>query len=72
VSDTDKAKNKIQDLGGRAKEALGKVTGDKDTEHEGEREQAKSHLKDAGEKVKEAAEKLQEAGEKVIDVFHKK
>jgi len=35
VSDTDKAKNKIQDLGGQAKEALGKVTGDKSTEHEG-------------------------------------
>jgi len=31
VSDTDKAKNKIQDLGGQAKEALGKVTGDKST-----------------------------------------
>ena len=58
MSDTDKAKNKIQDLGGQAKEALGRVTGDKSTEHEGEREQTKSHLKDAGEKVK--------------DVFHKK
>ena len=28
----DKASNKIDDLGGKAKEALGKVTGDKDTE----------------------------------------
>lgn len=65
MSDTDKAKNKIQDLGGQAKEALGKVTGDKSTEHEGQREQTKSHLKDAGEKLKEA-------GEKVIDVFRKK
>ena len=72
MSDTDKAKNKIQDLGGQAKEALGKVTGDKSTKHEGQREQTKSHLKDAGEKVKEAGEKLKEAGEKVIDVFHKK
>ena len=65
MSDTDKAKNKIQDLGGQAKEAFGRVTGDKDTEHEGVREQAKSHLKDA-------VELLKEAGEKVIDVVHKK
>ena len=72
MSDTDKAKNKIQDLGGQAKEALGKVTGDKSTEHEGQLEQTKSHLKDVGEKVKEAGEKLKEAGEKIIDVFHKK
>jgi uncharacterized protein YjbJ (UPF0337 family) len=72
VSDTDKAKNKIQDLGGQAKEALGNATGDKSTEHEGQRDQMKSHLKDAGEKVKEAGEKLKEAGEKIIDVFHKK
>ena len=64
MSDTDKTKNKIQDLGGQAKEALGKVTGDKSTEHEGQREQTKSHLKDAGEKLKEA-------GEKIIDVFRK-
>ncbi|TGD84974.1 CsbD family protein [Mycolicibacterium sp. CH28] len=72
MSDIDKAKNKIQDVGGQAKEALGKVTGDQSAEREGQRDQAKSHLKDAGEKVKEAGEKLKEAGEKVFDVFHKK
>jgi uncharacterized protein YjbJ (UPF0337 family) len=71
VSDTDKAKNTIQDLGGQAKEAVGKITGDESTEHEGQREQAKAHLKDAGEKVKEAGEKIKEAGEKIIGVFHK-
>ena len=48
------------------------MSGDKSTEHEGQRDQTKSHLKDAGEKVKEAGEKLKEAGEKLIDVFHKK
>jgi uncharacterized protein YjbJ (UPF0337 family) len=48
----DKASNKIEDLGGKAKEALGKVTGDKDTENEGKVDQAKSSLKDAGEKIK--------------------
>jgi uncharacterized protein YjbJ (UPF0337 family) len=50
----DKASNKIDDLGGKAKEALGKVTGDKDTENTGKVDQAKSNLKDAGEKIKDA------------------
>jgi uncharacterized protein YjbJ (UPF0337 family) len=50
----DKASNKIDDVGGKAKEALGKVTGDKSTENEGKIDQAKSSLKDAGEKVKDA------------------
>jgi uncharacterized protein YjbJ (UPF0337 family) len=57
VSGVDKAKNKAQDLGGKAKEAVGKVTGDKRTEHEGKGDQAKSNLKDAGEKVKDAFKK---------------
>ncbi len=50
----DKASNKIDDLGGKAKEAAGKVTGDKGTENEGKVDQAKSSLKDAGEKIKDA------------------
>jgi uncharacterized protein YjbJ (UPF0337 family) len=54
VSGIDKAKNKGQELGGKAKEAVGKVTGDKDTENEGKGDQAKSNLKDAGEKIKDA------------------
>ena len=54
MSGTDKAKNKAQELGGKAKEAVGKVTGDKDTQNEGKGDQAKSNLKDAGEKVKDA------------------
>jgi uncharacterized protein YjbJ (UPF0337 family) len=57
VSGADKAKNKAQDLGGKAKEAVGKVTGDKSTENEGKGDQAKSNLKDAGEKVKDAFRK---------------
>ena len=47
MSGTDKAKNKAQDLGGKAKEAVGKVTGDKSTKNEGKGDQAKSNLKDA-------------------------
>lgn len=57
MSGTDKAKNKVEDLGGKAKEAVGKVTGDRDTENEGRGDQAKSSLKDAGEKVKDAFKK---------------
>jgi uncharacterized protein YjbJ (UPF0337 family) len=57
MSAEDKVKNKIEDAGGRAKEAIGKVTGDKDTKNEGRADQAKSSLKDAGEKVKDAFKK---------------
>jgi uncharacterized protein YjbJ (UPF0337 family) len=54
VSGLDRAKNAVEDVAGKAKEALGKVTGDKDTENEGRTDQAKSDLKDAGENVKDA------------------
>jgi uncharacterized protein YjbJ (UPF0337 family) len=57
VSAEDKITNKIEDLGGKAKEAVGKVTGDHDTKNEGRADQAKSSLKDAGEKVKDAFKK---------------
>ena len=54
MSATDKIKNAIEDVEGKAKEALGSVTGDKSTENEGKKDQAKSDLKDAGENVKDA------------------
>ncbi|MFZ1178543.1 MAG: CsbD family protein [Mycobacterium sp.] len=57
MSGTDKAKNKLEELAGKVKEAVGKVTGDTSTEDEGKRDQAKSNLKDAGEKVKDAFKK---------------
>ena len=57
VSGTDKAKNKIEDLGGKAKETLGRATGDRTTENEGRGDQSKASLKDAGEKVKDAFKK---------------
>jgi uncharacterized protein YjbJ (UPF0337 family) len=50
----EKVSNKIDDVAGKAKEALGKVTDDHDTEAEGKLDQAKASLKDAGEKVKDA------------------
>lgn len=57
MSGTDKASNKIEDLGGKAKEAVGHVTGDDSTKNEGKADQSKSSLKDAGEKVKDAFKK---------------
>jgi uncharacterized protein YjbJ (UPF0337 family) len=57
VSATDKAKNKVENVAGKAKEALGNATGDSRTRDEGRGDQAKSNLKDAGEKVKDAFKK---------------
>lgn len=54
MSATDKASNKIEEAGGKAKEALGKATGDRSTENEGRKDQSKADLKNAGEKVKDA------------------
>jgi uncharacterized protein YjbJ (UPF0337 family) len=54
MSFVDKAKNKVENLGGQAKEAAGSASGDKSTENEGKVDQAKANLKDAGEKVKDA------------------
>jgi uncharacterized protein YjbJ (UPF0337 family) len=54
MSATDKAKNTMQDVEGKAKEALGSVTGDKSRENEGKADQSKADFKDAGEKVKDA------------------
>lgn len=57
----DKAKNKIEDLGGQAKETVGRVTGDRQTEAEGKSDQVKAGLKDAGEKIKDAGAKVKDA-----------
>jgi uncharacterized protein YjbJ (UPF0337 family) len=53
----EKLTNRIDDIAGKAKEAVGKATGDDDTRVEGKLDQAKSSLKDAGEKVKDAFKK---------------
>ena len=54
MSATDKVNNAIEDVAGKAKEGLGKATGDRSTENEGRKDQAKSDLKNAGENVKDA------------------
>ena len=44
-------------IGGKAKEAFGKATGDDSTEAEGKIDQAKASIKDAVENVKDAFKK---------------
>jgi uncharacterized protein YjbJ (UPF0337 family) len=53
----DKAKNSAQITKGKLKEATGKMTGDDQLEVEGEADQMKGNLKQAGEKVKDAFKK---------------
>jgi uncharacterized protein YjbJ (UPF0337 family) len=50
----DKLRNKGEDLKGKAKETIGRATDDEELEAQGRTDQAKSSLKDAGEKVKDA------------------
>lgn len=50
----DKANNKADELKGKAKEAIGKVTDNEQWDIEGKADQIKSNLKQAGEKVKDA------------------
>jgi uncharacterized protein YjbJ (UPF0337 family) len=53
----DKIGNKAEELRGKAKEAVGSATGDDALESQGDHEQRKSSLKQAGEKVKDAFKK---------------
>ena len=53
VSGIDKMKNKAEELSGKGKENLGEATGDRDLQAEGQADQAKGNLKQAGEKVKD-------------------
>ncbi|MGA9869990.1 MAG: CsbD family protein [Rhodococcus sp. (in: high G+C Gram-positive bacteria)] len=51
----DKIGNKSEDLGGKAKEATGSVTGNDDLKNEGKGDQVSAAVKDGAEKVKDAA-----------------
>lgn len=53
MSETDKAKNKGEELKGKVKEGIGGATGDEGLERQGKTDQAKGNLKQAGEKVKD-------------------
>jgi uncharacterized protein YjbJ (UPF0337 family) len=54
MSATNKVKNNIKKFGGRAKETLGRATGNRKLENRGVRDQFESDVKGAGEKVKDA------------------
>ena len=49
----DKAKNKAEEMQGKGKEAVGQATGDDELKAEGQADQTKGNLKQAGEKVKD-------------------
>lgn len=50
----DKMKNAAENVGGKAKEAAGKVTGNERLEAEGQADQTAADVKQAGEKAKDA------------------
>jgi uncharacterized protein YjbJ (UPF0337 family) len=54
VGTEDKLRNQGEDLKGKAKESIGRATDDEELEAQGRTDQAKSSLKQAGEKVKDA------------------
>jgi uncharacterized protein YjbJ (UPF0337 family) len=50
----DDMKHNMEDMKGKAKEAVGDVTDNERLEAEGQADQTKAHLKKAGDNVKEA------------------
>jgi uncharacterized protein YjbJ (UPF0337 family) len=57
----DKAAHKGTELKGKAKEAVGDVTDDRDLQAEGQADQAEGNVKQAGDKVKDAGSKVKDA-----------
>lgn len=53
MSAEDKVDNKLDDLRGKAKEGVGRATGDEELEAQGRGDQAVADLRQAGEKVKD-------------------
>jgi uncharacterized protein YjbJ (UPF0337 family) len=54
----DKISNKAEELKGKAKEAVGKATGNEQLEAEGQVDQGKAGVKKVGENVKDTAKDL--------------
>ncbi len=54
MSGIDKIKNKADELVGQGKETVGEHTDNTDLQAEGQTDQGKANLKQAGEKVKDA------------------
>ena len=55
MSFSDKAQNKAEEMGGKAKEAAGDATDNRKLEAEGEADQTEAKAKQAGEHLKDAA-----------------
>lgn len=64
MSTDEKFENTKDKLGGQAKEGLGKLTGDKQTETEGQTEQGKAEAKD---KVQDARDTVKGAASGLFD-----
>lgn len=56
----DKAKNKAEEMGGKAKEAAGDATDNRDLEAEGAADQDRAKAKQVGEHLKDAAEEAKD------------
>ena len=54
MSGTDKLTNKIEEVSGKGKQAVGDATDNPDLQAEGKKEESKSSLKQAGENIKDA------------------
>ncbi len=54
MSGTDKLTNKIEEISGKGKQAVGDATDNRDLQAEGKKEEGKSNLKQAGEHIKDA------------------
>ncbi len=54
MGNDDKTQNKVEEIGGKAKEGIGEATGDDALARQGQNDQSKANLKQAGENVKDA------------------
>jgi uncharacterized protein YjbJ (UPF0337 family) len=57
MGNDDKAKNKVEEIRGDAKERIGEATGDDSLARQGRNDQTKANLKQAGEDVKDAVKR---------------
>lgn len=57
----DKAKHKVEEATGKAKEHTGRATNDRDLEAEGKGDQVSSGFKQAGDKISDAVDDVKDA-----------
>jgi uncharacterized protein YjbJ (UPF0337 family) len=65
----DKLSNKLEELRGKGKQALGHASDSPKLEGEGKRDQTSAAVKDAGEHVKDAAGSAKDAAEHAKDTI---